>query len=34
VRARLREAPDSAWSSFAFVDALGAEIEDALGKTR
>jgi LAO/AO transport system kinase len=34
VRARLREAPGAAWSSFAFVDALGAEIEDALKKAR
>jgi LAO/AO transport system kinase len=33
VRVRLREAPPG-WSSFAFIDAIGAEIEDALKKTR
>ena len=34
VRARLREAPPQDWSSFALVEALGAEIEDALRKAR
>jgi LAO/AO transport system kinase len=34
VRARLREMPDGSASSFACVEALGAEIEDALRKTR
>jgi LAO/AO transport system kinase len=34
VRARLRETPPQAWSSFGSVESLGAEIEDALRKAR